>query len=182
MSQASDSTLQFEFTCPLISGLHARPASHLAEVATQFVAECGVTNLRNGRTANGKSVLGVIAADIRHGDRCSVHVIGSDAPAAFSALRRFAETVLPQCDVPLAPPAASNRRTTPPRPLLGAQATFIPGTPVSRGIGHGKIVILKKMALPSGVDGASAGDPHRELERVQDAVSAVRHRIGEKLK
>ena len=28
--------MQFDFSCPLSSGFHARPASHLAEVANQF--------------------------------------------------------------------------------------------------------------------------------------------------
>ncbi len=64
--------LQFVFICPLSSGLHARPASHFAEVANQFAAECTLTNLRNGLVGNGKSVLGIIATDIRHSDPCSL--------------------------------------------------------------------------------------------------------------
>ena len=88
--------MQFEFSCPLASGLHARPASHLAEVANRFAARCTVTNLRNGLVANGKSVLGIIAADIRHGDRCTLHFSGIDEQAAQSALQRFVEEVLPQ--------------------------------------------------------------------------------------
>lgn len=182
MPQKSDSSSQFVFVCPLVSGLHARPASHLAEVANQFAADCSLTNVRNGRVANTKSVLGIIAADVRQGDRCSLHISGSDAQGALAALRTFVETNLPLCDVPLVPNEGMTRRSTPPRPLQAAKATCIPGTPVSRGIGLGKVVLLKKMALPSGLDAASGGDPRKELKRMKDAVSAVRHRISEKLK
>ena len=181
MSQKSDSSLQFVFSCPLASGLHARPASHLAEVANQFASECSITNLRNGRVANAKSVLGIIAADVRHGDRCTLHVSGPDVHTALTALRRFIETVLPQCDVPLAP-IASSPRSKPPRILQTANATYVPGIPVSRGIGQGKVVILKRMTLPKVAGNPSAGDLQKELGRVEEAIGAVRHRIGEKLK
>jgi len=181
MSEKSHNSSQFLFLCPLVSGLHARPASHLAEVANQFTAESSLTNLRNGRVANAKSVLSVIAADVRHGDRCSLDLTGADAQGALSALRRFVESRLSEGDIPLVPNESQSRAGTPPRALQAAKATCIPGTPVSRGIGRGKVVVLKKMALPSGL-GASSGDPRQELERMKEAVSAVRQRIAEKLK
>ena len=73
MTQKFNPLLRYEFSCPLPTGLHARPASHLAEVANRFLSDCSVTNLRNGLVANAKSVLGVIAADIRHQDRCVLY-------------------------------------------------------------------------------------------------------------
>ena len=78
MAQKLKPPLQYEFSCLLSSGLHARPASHLAEVANGFAAECSVTNLRNGLVANAKSVLGIIASDIRYQDRCVLFVSGAD--------------------------------------------------------------------------------------------------------
>ena len=174
--------MQFAFSCPLSSGLHARPASHLAEVANQFASECTLTNLRNGLVANCKSVLGIIAADIRHGDRCTIHLNGPEAPAAQAALQRFVQESLPHCDVPLAGEAPLHRGNRVPRPLQAANVTCIFGTPVSRGIGHGRVVVLKKISMPANQVTQSASDPHRELQRIKDAVAAVRHRIGDKLK
>jgi len=174
--------MQFVFSCPLSSGLHARPASHLAEVANQFASECTLTNLRNGLMANCKSVLGIIAADIRHGDRCALHSSGAEASGAHAALQRFVEETLPHCDVPLAgmaPATGSNRM---PRALQTAKVTCIFGTPLSRGIGHGRVVILKRMTLPANEDTQAVSDRPRELQRIKEAVAAVRHRIGEKLK
>ena len=182
MTQKSHTSLQFEFSCPLSSGLHARPASHLAEVANRFSAECALTNIRNGLLANGKSVLGIIAADIRHGDRCVLHVSGSDEQSALAALRRFIEQDLPHCDVPLAKIAASSHGGAVPRLLLAANATCIFGVPVSRGVGQGKVAVMRSRVLPEAPKTEAAGNPQQEVERIKEAVAAVRHRIGEKLK
>ena len=182
MTSRSDSSMQFTFSCPLSSGLHARPASHLAEVANQFASECTLTNLRNGLVANCKSVLRIIAADIRHRDRCIIHSNGADASAAQAALHRFVEESLAHCDVPLAGEAPLHRGNRVPRSLQAANVTCIFGTPVSGGIGHGRVVVLKKITLAANQVTQSASDPHRELQRIKEAVTAVRHRIGEKLK
>ena len=182
MTQLSDSSQQFVFACSLTSGIHARPASHLAEVANQFVCECTLTNLRNGLVANCKSVLGIIAADIRHADRCALHVTGPDERAALADLRRFVEETLPKCDVPFAGVLPASRSKTTPRALQSAGVSCIFGTPVSRGIGHGHVVVLRRMPLSSTSETSGAVDPQQEMQRIQDAVVAVRHRIGEKLK
>ena len=182
MTKTSDSSMHFVFTCPLSSGLHARPASHLAEIANRFASECTLTNLRNGLAANCKSVLGIISADVRLGDPCSLHLSGPDADAAGAALQRFIEGDLPQCDVPIAGIAPSTRSNRPPRALQAANVTCIFGTPVSRGIGHGPVVILKRMTLPAGVVKQTGSDTQQELLHIKEAVAAVRHRIGERLK
>ncbi len=173
--------MEFVFSCPLASGLHARPASHLAEVANRFASECTLTNLRSGLVANCKSVLGIIAADIRQGDRCTVRLNGEDARTALAGLQRFVEQVLPQCDVPLVD-KLPHRGNPIPRALQAAKVTCIFGTPVSRGIGHGRVVVLNRIALPASQGTQTASDPHRELQRIKEAVAAVRQRIGEKLK
>src|SRR5579864_2888181 len=100
--ELSTTDLQFDFTCPLPAGMHARPASLLAEVSNAFRSDFVLTNLRNQRQANTKSVLSIIAADIRNGDRCSVQVSGEDDRAAQTALRNFVDEILPTCDVPIA--------------------------------------------------------------------------------
>src|SRR5438477_9197916 len=182
MTPKPNPRLQCACTCPLTSGLHARPASHFAEVANQFAAECTLTNQRNGLVGNGKSVLGIIAADIRHSDPCSVFLSGPDAQAAHNALRRFVEDTLAKCDVPLADTSVSSRSSSIPRSLQAANVSCISGIPVGNGIAQGKVVVLRTMALSRTVNSAVAGDRQQELERIKEAVSAVRHRIGERLK
>ncbi|MES1254286.1 MAG: HPr family phosphocarrier protein, partial [Acidobacteriota bacterium] len=87
--------LDLQFRCPLANGLHARPASRLAEIARGFAAACLVTNARTGVTADAKSVLAVLAADVGEGDSCSVRVDGHDEADARSALEAFLQHELP---------------------------------------------------------------------------------------
>ena len=173
--------MEFAFVCSLSDGLHARPASQLAEVAIEYASDCLITNLRTGSVASLKSVLAILATDIRQGDRCIVQVRGSDEQAAHSALLRFVEQVLPTCDVPLAglhPTAAS---TTLPRTLQTAGVKGYFGSPVSRGLGRGKVIPLSGMALPRDLKGRAASDPQSELAQIKRAMAAVRGRIQEKL-
>jgi phosphoenolpyruvate-protein phosphotransferase len=182
MSPLSSNALQVEFSCPLPSGFHARPASQLVEIANQFAAECVLTNLRNSLNANGKSVLGIIAADIRHGDPCVLSISGPDETEAQATLRRFVDETLPRCDVPLTEDVQQNAVSKPARVLQGARVPYLSGIAVSRGIGQGIVVIAQRIVLPKKAEPSNNGNPKRELERVQEAVTAVRDRIGEKLK
>ncbi|HQL55712.1 MAG TPA: HPr family phosphocarrier protein, partial [Phycisphaerae bacterium] len=65
---------EYVFECPLPNGLHARPASQLADVASRFVAEITLTNERTGTSANAKSVLAMVATDVKRGDGCRVRI------------------------------------------------------------------------------------------------------------
>src|SRR5262249_50019422 len=107
MPQDVDRALEIAFVCPLPSGIHARPASYLADCANRFVSEFLLINQRSGSTANAKSVLAIIATDIRHGDECRIRIHGADEDAAVGAMRRFIERDLPGCDEP-APEIVSN--------------------------------------------------------------------------
>ena len=182
MNQTSHTLLEFAFSCPLSSGLHARPASVLAEMANQFSAECSVTNLRNGLVGNAKSVLGMIAADIRYQDRCVLVVKGADDHAALSALRQCVEKTLPACDVGVQENPVSRRNGAVPRVLQLAHATCISGITISRGMAQGKVAVLRRIGLSAVSKSASSQDPAHELTRVKEAAITVRHRIEEKLK
>ena len=90
-----------EFICLLPSGVHARPASALEEVVRHFASEVTVLNRRTQRTANGKSILSVVSADIRLGDECEVTVSGKDEREAATILGTFLRDKFPHCDAPL---------------------------------------------------------------------------------
>ena len=184
MTQRSGTSLEFAFVCSLSDGLHARPASQLAEVANEFASECFLTNLRTGSVASLKSVLAILSTDIRQGDRCIVQVRGQDESAAHAALLSFVEQVLPACDVPLAGAHTTTAGTlsrTLPRTLRAAGVKGCFGTPVSQGIGQGKVIPLNGMALPRELKTRAASDPQAELAQIKRAIAAVRARIQEKL-
>ena len=181
MTQRAGTSLEFAFVCSLSDGLHARPASHLAEVANDFASECLLTNLRTGSVANLKSVLAIISTDVRQGDECTVQVRGSDEQAAHAALCRFVEQVLPGCDVPLAGLSLTSASSTLPRLLRAAEVKCCFGSPVSSGIGQGKGVLLGGVTLPKGLNESVVTDPQTESGQIKHAIAAVRGRIREKL-
>src|SRR5438067_4201286 len=157
MPQDVGRSLEVAFTCPLPSGIHARPASYLADCANRFVSEITLANRRSGSTANAKSVLAIIAADIRYEDECTLRVQGSDEQAALNAMRRFIEEELPICDEPVAEIAPNGSGRTLPRPLQHSAASYHFGVGVIRGIGEGKVVLVRGIALPQQLDHEKQG-------------------------
>ena len=168
---------EFSFSWPLANGLHARPASHLAEIAKRFRSDCALNHQRNGTDANGKSVLSLVAADVRVGDECWMRVTGSDETAACAALKRFVEQELPSLDEPLAGADAGRQAGALPRALEDVCSRWYPGTVVSRGIGKGKVVLMGGMSLPPELNGKRAAVPQQERERLEQAAGAVRARL-----
>jgi multiphosphoryl transfer protein len=181
MSQRAGASLEFAFVCSLPSGLHARPASSLAEAATPFVSECLLINQRTGFVASLKSVLAIISADVRAGDRCTVQIQGSDEQQAYAALFHFVERVLPTCDVAIPNSGATSTEPVIPRVLASAGIDFCFGSPVGQGIGQGKVVLLHGMALFKEWTDTRPAVPEHELESIRNAMAAVRGRIREKL-
>jgi phosphoenolpyruvate-protein phosphotransferase len=181
MTQRASTALEFAFVCSLSDGLHARPASHLAEVANEFASDCALTNLRTGAIANLKSVLAIISADVRQGDDCTVQVRGADEAAAHAVLLRFVEQVLPGCDVPLAGMSKIVGSGTLPRVLRSVGVDCCFGSPISHGIGQGSVVMLQGMALPKKLGARVATGPQGELEQIERATAAVRARLRERL-
>ena len=174
-------SVDFKFICPLPNGFHARPASHLAAVAGGFTSDCSLTNLRNQNKADLKSVLSLIAADIRINDECFVHIEGEDAESAATALRRFVEQELPECDVPLPDVYKESQARQLPRALrsLGVQAHF--GIPASSGIGQGKAVMVRADDVAQRVARARTRSPIDEKEQIRRAIAAVSTRIQNRL-
>lgn len=172
---------QFTFELPLPSGLHARPAGHLADVARKFSSDCTLTNLRNRAVADMKSVLSLIAADVRLNDNCSVQVRGADEEAASTALRSFIEHDLPAHDAPLPDVLKDAGTRQLPRALrsAGVHAKF--GQAASRGIGQGKALIVNTVELMPEQISEKPGDPALEEQRIRGALVKVRDRIRAKL-
>lgn len=172
---------EFTFVCPLPNGFHARPASHLAAAVGNFVSDFAITNVRNGTIADAKSVLSMIAADVRMNDECSVRVHGEDEQAASEALQRFIKNDLPGLDVPLPDIMKGSPLRELPRALrlTGVKASF--GLPVSRGIGRGRAVIVEKIALTAERSAEKSLDSALEKERITHAIATVHARIREKL-
>ncbi|TMD26797.1 MAG: HPr family phosphocarrier protein [Chloroflexi bacterium] len=71
-------------TLPAAVALHARPAAMFVKTAMRF--RCRVTVGVNGRVADAKSILAVLALGATGGTRLVLGAEGEDAPAALDAL------------------------------------------------------------------------------------------------
>ncbi len=71
-------------------GLHARPAAQFVKTANRFGAT--ITLESAGRTANAKSILGVLGLQAGKGSQVAVRAEGEDGEDAVAALRALVET------------------------------------------------------------------------------------------
>ena len=168
---------EFEFACSLPNGLHARPASRLAEAANQFASACTLTNLRNNAHADLKSVLSTIAADVRQGDACVVRVEGPDQAVAIAGLRHFITEELPACDEPLAEAVPEASAPKLPRGLERLYPRYFFGLPVSAGIGQGVAVVMGRIAITADFAAVETVDPVAEHESLERGLAGVRARV-----
>jgi multiphosphoryl transfer protein len=171
----------YRFTCPLPTGMHARPASALEHVARRFAADLALTNERTGRNANAKSVLGIVSLDIRHGDRCLVVATGRDAAWAIESLRVFVERTLPHVDDVVAAPLVPAGEVRLPPVLRQAGATVTPGVAVVTGIGVGRAVAIGGLSLPDSIPLTGVADADAEIEGVERALGRLLGRYDDRL-
>jgi len=68
-------------------GLHARPAAKLVETSNKF--ESKITISYNGKHANAKSILNILALGAEHGAKIKVSVEGSDEQDAMQAIEEL---------------------------------------------------------------------------------------------
>jgi phosphocarrier protein len=71
--------------------LHARPAGRLVREAARFQAK--VTVAANGKTANARSILEVLALGATGGAELTFRADGSDAAEALSALTALVDSL-----------------------------------------------------------------------------------------
>jgi phosphotransferase system HPr (HPr) family protein len=76
------------------SGLHARPAATFVKAASGFRADLQLTNLTRNpeRSANAKSVIGVMGLGVSSGHQIRLTADGPDAQRAIDALAELVES------------------------------------------------------------------------------------------
>lgn len=73
-------------------GLHARPAALFVQTASRFVSKISVTNVtRQKKTADAKSILGVLTIGVAQNHTISLTAEGPDAEAAINSLTELIE-------------------------------------------------------------------------------------------
>lgn len=166
-------TAEHRFVCGLANGLHARPASMLAEAAGGFESSI-VIERESGESADVRSVLSVVGLDVQRGDGFVIRAEGEDAQAAVAALRVLVESGLNDGEHDAV--EAAECRLPPVLRLLGVD--HIKGVGVCGGMGMGAAVCVGGLALPDDAIHASSRGIDIELGDARRAVDSVSEQIG----
>ena len=155
------------------AGLHARPAAVLARCARNYAADIAL--VKGAREANAKSVVSLLALEVRQGDNVVVRASGTDAEAAVAAmlpLLAASEKALDQRDsFALCPPVV-------PSPAGGeppADAGVFVGIPASAGLAEGVVVHFR-------YDGAVVVQKGSEREEEERALAIALEAVREELR
>ena len=170
-------TYAFEFKCPLIHGLHARPATSLVEFCESFEADISCLNQRTGASALTRSVLALLSADIRHGDICEITVDGIDAKDAGKALEAWLANELPHCDDELDLDETQVVGADMPLSLSILEPPFLSGQGLSMGIGQGMPVVLSGPRFPTALLEQTARSAEEEWHRLTTALVTAIQRL-----
>lgn len=73
-----------ETTIRNFPSLHARPASILVKIASEF--RCDVVITCQGKTVQAKNIMSVLAADLKYGEPLTVTCKGDDEKEALKAV------------------------------------------------------------------------------------------------
>ena len=87
VEEAGDEEFRREVTIANPAGLHARPAALIVELAKGFSSD--VTIAKNGKSANAKSIMSVLALGAATGDTVVVTAAGEDAEQAVEGVVRI---------------------------------------------------------------------------------------------
>lgn len=83
-SSAGTTPVTREFTILNKFGIHARPAALFVKTVSRFQSE--ITVEREGMTASGKSIMGLLTLEGYQGSVLKVTALGPDAEAALDAV------------------------------------------------------------------------------------------------
>lgn len=169
-----------KFACDLRHGLHARPASLIAQIAEKSKSKI-VIRKSGVSEADARSVLSVIALDIQPGDPWEIAVEGEDCSIILKQLEalvqsHFGETGSDDGDFADMPqgriPAALKR--------LGVEV--VSATPVSRGVGRGRLVFVGSQSLGDRVPDRKSGGIEAERAKLRAALDAAGDDIEKRMR
>jgi phosphocarrier protein FPr len=152
------------------TGLHARPAAVVAAAARRFTSD--VRLVKDGREANARSVVSIMALEVAGGDRVTVVARGDDASAAVAAISQTLSTDLAPSH------AAADAARAPARtePWIAAPASpardghLLRGVSASPGIAIGNVYQLRH---DDAVLQERASDPNHERRALEAAIASA---------
>lgn len=141
-------------------GLHARPATAFVALAKEL--RSGVVVRHGDRTADGRSLAGLLQLGAKAGAVLRISAQGPDAEAALAMLKRLIETPEEE-EIFLAGPTHGWKP--------GSAGATVPGLAASPGLAIGPVRRLRRQRI---VVERTAKDPDRERQRLREAIATAR--------
>ncbi|HET6406359.1 MAG TPA: phosphoenolpyruvate--protein phosphotransferase [Chthoniobacteraceae bacterium] len=160
---------------PNPTGLHARPAAVLANVAKKFQSEI---KLQLGdRTANARSITSIMALEVGRGDKVVIVAKGADAKEATEKLSKLiADGLGDEGCAPAPAPATmtiAKIAAPPPRPR-SADPNVLNGVAASPGLAVGKVFQVQREDIAVEEEGRGVD---REKEMLAEAIRKARGQL-----
>ncbi len=161
---------------PNATGLHARPAAVLANLAKRFKSKILLT--RGDDEANAKSVVSIMGLEIAQNDKVVIVATGPDADAAIDSIApQLAAGLGDEGTAPAPAPATTEpdpAAAPAPRPRSD-DPNLLLGVAASPGIGVGTIFQLRRDEIE--VPETAAGEPRAERRLLEDATELAKNEL-----
>jgi phosphocarrier protein FPr/phosphocarrier protein len=186
-TQAGSKEASLSFAIPLAHGIHARPAALIASFAKTQSVE--ITVSANGRSANARSAVSLMALGARHSEQISITAAGENAEQVLEQLK---QAILNIREAPPADAHAAASTSGAAKPALVARteqqrrddalvagadeispkSNRLRGVIASRGLAVGRAVTLKAAEIAVVEAGRGIAHESAEFERARDEVRA----------
>jgi phosphoenolpyruvate-protein phosphotransferase len=175
MARPEDLVNGFDIVIRNPHGLHARPATALADLAKSFQS---TIRLRlDDRVADAKSLISLLKLGVESGSTIRVMADGADADSALSALRDAIEGGLEdEAEAEAEAAAQALGITTDIPPCIDWEGHTIAGIAASPGMAVGPIRQFQRGKI---VVEATARDPAAEFSKLDHATESARRELGD---
>ena len=175
-AQAGKTVTSEAILVPNPTGLHARPAAVLANVAKKFKANIRLQ--RGEDQANAKSVVAIMGLEVSYGDKVNLMAQGPDAEEAIAALIPMLQQGLgDEGAVPApAPASVTLPETAAPAPRPRSEdPNLLLGVAASHGIAAGNVCQVRHEEIAVKEEGE---DPYLERRTLDDAIEQAKLQLA----
>ncbi len=173
--QNEETILSEMIIIPNPTGFHARPAAILAGLAKKYTSKIAL--LKNGKSANSKSVVAIMGLDVQYNDTVQLSASGEDAKEAIAAIVPQIQSGLGD-DVkapPVAAVTASAIKKPEPKKKSSGDPDQLMGIAASPGVAVGIAVQIKEEKFDFAEE---ATDAHEQKNRFESALESSKNDLA----
>jgi phosphoenolpyruvate-protein phosphotransferase len=174
----SSSSLSLEKNCTVINltGIHARPASFIMNVANKFKAKVEIK--KGDKTVNAKSVISILSLGAKYQEEVKIIATGEDANEALIALEQAFKDGLGEGNEHVsatAKPKKEQATTTLIQSIDFSKEVKLKGVVASPGLVIGKSMVLKEEIIE--IEEKACADCNKERVVLEDAIASVKDKL-----